>query len=382
MLTAYTRELDDVDAAVAEVLGQLNLEEKLLKNSVGIMTFYGDFLETGVVKAISDALPCDSIGGTTSNASLPGAMGALILTLTVLTSDDVSFKAAVSAPLDTHLDSRIRDLYEDVVSGLLEAPSLLLAIAPFMATDCGDDEIIDALDAASGGASIFGTFAITHKIDFSGVYTCFNGKPYSDALALVGIAGDIAPQFYVSTIAENRIITQKIVITESSKNCVMKINGIDAVKHLEAIGLIEGGNIEGINAIPFVLTMPDGSCVTRVAQKVVDRRGILFSGAMPQGSNVRLANCDEAFVSESTGQVLSSLAANHDARNMLCFSCIGRKWILGVKGDNEMRQVAKRLDSVVPYMLAYSGGEFCPVKNARGELVNHCHHFTFIACAF
>jgi hypothetical protein len=57
MLTAFTREADEAEVAVSEILAQLDLEHKLLAHSVGIMNYYFDFFETGVAGAISDALP-------------------------------------------------------------------------------------------------------------------------------------------------------------------------------------------------------------------------------------------------------------------------------------------------------------------------------------
>jgi hypothetical protein len=35
-LTAYTGEIDDVESAVSGILGQLDMEKSLLKNSVGL----------------------------------------------------------------------------------------------------------------------------------------------------------------------------------------------------------------------------------------------------------------------------------------------------------------------------------------------------------
>ncbi|MDR2665828.1 MAG: hypothetical protein LBC21_06080, partial [Oscillospiraceae bacterium] len=54
--TAFTQELDDPQAAAAEILSQLDLAA-LPENNVGIVTFYQDAHETGVLEAITKALP-------------------------------------------------------------------------------------------------------------------------------------------------------------------------------------------------------------------------------------------------------------------------------------------------------------------------------------
>ena len=53
--------MDDLDVAREEILAQLK-DKKLLKHSVGIIGCHYDYVEYGVVKAISEALPFDIIG--------------------------------------------------------------------------------------------------------------------------------------------------------------------------------------------------------------------------------------------------------------------------------------------------------------------------------
>ena len=49
-LTAFTHEIDDAAEATAEILAQLDLEHNLKQNSVGILTCYSEFVESGVVQ--------------------------------------------------------------------------------------------------------------------------------------------------------------------------------------------------------------------------------------------------------------------------------------------------------------------------------------------
>ena len=62
-LTAHTSETDDVEAAVSEILSQLDLNS-LQKYSAGIMYYYADFAKTGVTKRICESLPFPVIGST------------------------------------------------------------------------------------------------------------------------------------------------------------------------------------------------------------------------------------------------------------------------------------------------------------------------------
>jgi hypothetical protein len=52
--------------------------------------------------------------------------------------------------------------------------------------------------------------------------------------------------------------------------------------------------------------------------------------------------------------------------------------------DREMSVVSEKMENgrLMPFFMAYSGGEICPVKDRIGVLQNRFHNFTFVACIF
>jgi hypothetical protein len=381
VLNAHTYEPDDVESAVADVLEQLDLENRLLKNSVGIMLCYSDFIETGTAKAICDALPFDVIGGTTSNAAVPGAMGDIMLSLSVLTSDDVAFAAGVSRPISGDAGDAVHELYARLIAGAVSKPSLLFTIAPVIYDVSGDD-IVEAIDNASGGTPLFGALAFTHLPDFSGIRTWFNGESHQDALTMIAVLGDAAPKFSVTSIPDDRVAHKTALITSAVKNRIMTINGTPPLQYLESVSLAQNGNIAGISSIPFVITLSDGSQVVRSAYMLTPEGDLLSYGDTPEGSTIGFARCDARFVAESTRDTLSRFLADSRAQNVLLFSCAARRWTLGTKTDAEMKEIAALMDGAYNYQFAYSGGEICPVRNATGKLVNRFHNSTLITCLF
>jgi hypothetical protein len=378
MLTAHTREIDDIEMSVAEIMGQLNLEGRLLRNSIGILAFHAEFLETGVVKAVSEALPFSSIGGTTSNVAVAGSMGDLMLAVTVLTSDDVEFRAGHSGPIEDDPLTPVRELYARLAPSS-EKPSLLLVFAPIMA-NAGGDDFVEALDAASGGVPLFGTLAFTHLTNFSVTETCANGERYTDAIALIAMFGDVRPEFYLASVANENVIHQRATITKAVRNRIQGINGVTPLEYLESIGLAENGSIAGIGSFPFVLTLSDGSRVVRSIYQTTDEGHILSYGNTPEGAKVGVADCDAEFVVKSTGEAIARAAAVSRAKNALIFSCCCRKWILGMRMEEEVKEIARCLGASFAYQFAYSGGEICPVTDRNGRLVNRFHNFSMIAC--
>ncbi|MDR0439593.1 MAG: hypothetical protein LBI59_01205, partial [Candidatus Accumulibacter sp.] len=131
---------------MAEILVQLNLEERRLQNSVGILTFHPEFMETGIIKAVSEALPFDSIGGTTSAAVVAGVMeesGEPMLSVTVLTSDDVKFMAGVSGRVGDDPQASVQELYSRIAPPSMGKPSMFFMLATIL-DKVGADDVIES----------------------------------------------------------------------------------------------------------------------------------------------------------------------------------------------------------------------------------------------
>ncbi|MDR1275148.1 MAG: FIST C-terminal domain-containing protein [Candidatus Accumulibacter sp.] len=385
MLTAYTREVDDAAAAVTEVLAQLELDSRRLANAVGFISFHPEFLASNIVEAISKALPFDVVGGTTSCTSVQGALGEMLLTVSVLTSDTVVFRAGMSANITDDACQPARELYARVAPPETGRPALLIAFAPVV-ENVGGDDLIAAIDAASGGVPLFGALAFTHLTDFSGIETYANGVRSTDAFALVALFGEVEPHFFTTTIPHERGLHEKAVITRSVKNRLQGINGLPPLDYLDSIGLSaddEAGEIAlAVTSFPFVLTLKDGTQIVRFARKVSEEGDILFYGDAPEGANVLFSAADADFVVHSTKEMIARAATESGAGNALVFSCASRRWMLGIAMEKEMKEIARCLGARFSYQLTYSGGEICPVKNREGLWVNRFHNFTMITCLF
>ena len=160
-LTACTENIDDPEAAAAEIKTQLAKGEGLLKNSVGIIACHYEFVLSGTVKALCEGLPFE-VAGTISSAqgvydAAGKAQGTLFLTLLVLTSNDVSFKTGITDSLKSEPGKQIEECYRSLSAG--RRPSLIFAFAPFMVENSGD-EYVNVLSRVSEWVPCFGTLAV------------------------------------------------------------------------------------------------------------------------------------------------------------------------------------------------------------------------------
>lgn len=381
-LTASTLEVDEADTAVAEILEKLDLEGNLLKNSVGILTCHADFLETGVVKALCARLPFDVVGTTTLGAATDGATDLVILTLFVLTSDDVQFATSLTEALAERQEEPIKAAYDRAAARLPEKPSLVLAYAP-MLNHVGGEQLVRHMNKASGNVPVFGTLSCDHNFDFHESHIIYNGGHYRDSLAMVLLSGNVNPRFFIISTPEGNIREQNAVITESEGNVVKQINGRPVLEYLDSIGLSRENGLEGSKSIPLILDYNDGTPpVARCFYMITDEGYAVCGGDMPVDATFALSTMEYDDVIQSAEQVLARLASAGESSGMLMVSCIVRGVTLGMDQLAESKKVQDLLGHSVPYQLCYSGGEICPVYDKNGNTTNRFHNFSLAVCLF
>jgi hypothetical protein len=384
-LTAFTLEIDDTETAVSEILEQLDLEKTLLKNSLGIISCYSEFIDTGVVEALCKKLPFNVIGGTTLANETAGEFSHMMLTLTVLTSDDVEFACSVTeGELQESvegLDKEIASAYKKAAGALKENPKLILTFTPLFFKLAGD-YLIEAFDKASGGIALFGTFAVDHTVGYGMTQTIFNGKVYKNAVVMAAMAGAVEPKFHIFSISRSKILKQQAVITEAAGNLLIKVNGVPAAEYLNSIGL-SPEKIRNYNAIPFMISSDNMSePIARGIFGTTENGSIICGGAMPVNSNLSIGNIDLAEVVATAKESMEYVLSLPQKNGLLIFSCIARNLILGMDINAEMEAVNEVLGDKIPYIFSYSGGEICPVLNNDGKLENRFHNFTIVTCQF
>lgn len=382
-LTAHTSEIDNAEAAVAEILGQLDIENNLMENSVGIISCHSEFIDAGIVDNLCKKLPFDVVGATTLGTAVHGGIAQILLTVTVITSDTLSFAAASTKPLrpDTYKDV-LADAYNEAAKKLPGKPSLILTFAPLL-FDIAGDYLVEAFDAITGGIPIFGTLAVDHTVDYSTAGTFYRGKANKDTLSMILIYGDIDPVFSIASVSDEKILGQKAIITESDGNILKGVNGMSVLKYLQSIGLAPNGKVEGLNAIPFIIDYNDGTKpVTRAIFAITPEGHAVCGGVMPVNATLGIGYIDHDDVLSTTKNSIDKILEQNKNNGLLVFSCIVRNLVLGFDVLAEMEEVDKNIHEKIPFFMAYSGGEICPVYDEKGSPVNRFHNDTIISCLF
>lgn len=382
--TAYTYEIDDCEKAVEEILQQLGLAQRPLQaNSVGILACYAEFVESGVVAALSEALPFDIIGATSIANSAPGGSGETMLSLLVLTSDDVAFATAASAPMMEEEEAPLAAMYGEAAKKLAEKPALMLSYVPLL-THIGGDFYADCMSKITGNLPNFGGLAVDHNADYHDSRVLLNGEAWADRFAILLMAGNVQPHFYVGTLSEARVFPERGAVTASKGNLLQTVDGMPAADYLLTLGLekAEDGSITGINTFPIIVDYNDGTMPVARAMFATTPDGcVVCGGNIPVGSTFSMGSFDPDEICETSTRTVKHVLAKHPHGVLLVYSCIGRFFAQGYNQQAEM-QAGNQLieDAGRPFLGAYSGGELCPVYKNDGTIVNRNHNNSLVIC--
>ena len=380
--TAYTTEVDDEKLAAEQLTSRLALDGQLMANTVGLIACHYEFVLSGAMKAVCDALPFDVVGMISSSQCVPGETGSLLLTMMVITSDDVRFTTALTPSLMEEPGKMIAECYKAASKG--ERPGLILAYAPFIPQNSGD-EYINVLSEASGGVSCFGSLAIDDSLDFQNSFMLYNGEQYRDKMAMILMHGDVHPKFYVANISESRILEKRALVTKSAGPVLMEVNERPVIEYFEDLGLVQASETQyALSSLPFLLDYNDGSPkVSKIFVMLTPEKYAICAGAMPEGSTLYMASTDKDDVLLTTSEAVDSIISDSEnASGLLVFSCISRSMTLGVDQFKEMELITQKLGEKLPFLMTCSGGEICPTQVSNVKAINRFHNNAFIACLF
>jgi hypothetical protein len=381
LLTAYTHELEEPQKAAKEILDQLNRGKKPLKNSIALLFCHSVFVAQGVARVICESLPFEVLGCSCQSFALREAADEIMLTVAVLTSDDVEFAAGISAPLtEENLDTELQALYRRAAAPFNAAPALVFALLPTMLNSSGE-HIAAAVDRVCKGIPVFGTAALDMDTKVRRPWTIFHGEAYSDRVALLFFKGPVNPRFFSLPFAGKYIFAQDAVITGVAGNLITGINNKPAVSFIENLGLIEP-NSQGGLIFPLLIDYHDGTGpYVAIVHSVTADGALITSRNLQVGGALSIGSVSIEDVLESARTLAQAVKETGDGSGLIIFSCFLRSIVMGGKPLAEIEVIQKELAGFpAPYLFLYSGGELCPRYTESGDFTNRFYQYALVAC--
>ena len=383
LITAYTYELNNHEKARQDIHSQLDLKNNLLKNSAALIFCHAKFNETGVSNTVSESLPFAAVGCTSQNFALssgpgvPAVTGEILLAVTVFTSDDIEFAAALSDPLcGGNAEDAVQSMYKNAVSSFGES-SLIFAFFPTMA-DMTSDILADALYRVCGETPVFGSVALDMEITTRNPATLFNGHSYNDRAALLLVKGSIKPKFFSFLFPGKSVVTEDIIITAASGNRITAINNKSAVSFIESLGLLKDGNFTP--AIPLIVENPGGAGSMPVIIYGIDGETLVCSRKIQVGGSVGVGMVSRDKVAETMDALIRDIKQEQSGENLFIVSCALRFLALEGSPATELDSLQQNLkDFPGRYLYISSAGEICPSLMPSGKTINGLHQYALVA---
>ena len=377
--SVFTYEIDDPEAAFEEIRSQLDGKITPLEHTVGIVMCHPEFISSGVLKYICEKLPFELAGTTTSSQAVNGEAGELILTVFVMTSDDIWFRTGVTKGLDEGMDAPLGRAFDEAATGVYGSPELALIFPPQL--QYAGDVYVNAWEKIIPNVPVFGAVAIDDTLTFEESKTIYKGETYKTEMSFVLCYGNIKPRFIIATLDEVSGISLRAEVTKAKDNIVYEINNIVTRDFfMESLGIPES-----MISIPLLIDSPsannyDGIPVIREQSSVTAEGAGVFGGNIEVGSKLLLLKADDESILSTSLQGLMKLNNMEDVNGALIFSCVSRRiMLMGVnKSMAELQLVKDTVKPDIPFMMGGSGGEICPTSVRDGVAFNRNHEYSMV----
>ena len=382
MMTAFTTEVDEIDDALSEILGQLDLGA-LKKNSVGIITCHSDFADSGLIEALAERMPFETIGMTTMASVNRHGMSMYGLSFAVLTSDDVTFETSLTKPLDAAgYSEKMAEAYGEARRKLPGDPAMIITFFPYMKTMSGA-VLVNAFDEVCAGTPFWGSFTTNEDISYELCRTIRNDAIEQEAMAMLLMHGPVEPAFVVVSIPKQNIRDNRGIITESDGCVLKKINGLPVLEYMENMGI---SILEKSSTVtPFMVYYEGNSEPVALGVYSINEDGsLLCGGEMTEGAGISVGEITPDGIIATAEESIRQITQSGRRNGALLMPCVTRYVMLSPNQEDEMERVSRMMNvsAPFPYVMGYAGGEICPVPDEKGRLCNRFHNYTFSACVF
>ena len=380
----YTLEIDNHVQALYEIREQLKQKIALMKSTIGVVMCHPEFISSGVLEYICENIPFDLVGITTSSQAVNGKIGETILTVFVMTSDDIQFITGVTDSLIVDVDKPVRTAYEEVMKGISEVPTLALLFPPF--TPHSGDSYIRAMGKITPRTALFGALSIDDTATFKNSKTIYKGKTFECEMAFVLCVGNINPRFLLSTVSNNADMSQSIPVTKANGKYVYEIDGTNAFEYFVDIGLIDRrGSLGSFQFIPIKVEMmkrndKSGVPVIRGLDYFMENGTAVFHGDVEEGANITILKCDVNDILFTANHTIRQMNKLQNINGAMIFPCAVRHSTLASVNTPtlELQTALSEINPQIPFMMGYSGGEICPTSFYDGIPVNRYHSYSLI----
>lgn len=370
----HSEDIDSVDA-IEEVLAHCKEELGDLKPSAGILFTGIDHKFQDILEKIESEYPGLELIGCTTVGEISSQKGFTddSIVLTLIYSDTMEIKAGVARNFSKDPQNSAQDAIQDL--DLTAGDTMRLCITTPTSLTVSGAVIVDVLQETLGEeTAIYGGTA-GDQFYLIQTYQFYKTEILDDAVPFLILSGDFLYSFGVNSGWDP--VGEKFVVTKSEGNVVQLLDDKPAFEFYQTY-FGENTIVGKFTEYPLAIIEDDSeNFYLRAPFQANEDGSLVFFGDVHQGVHAQITNTTRDNIVKGSGasvvQALKSYPGS-EPEFAICFSCGGRKMLLGSRTKEEYEQVKKHTGNL-PLCGFYSYGEISPLE--RGKPSKY-HNETFI----
>ncbi|MCK5538401.1 MAG: FIST C-terminal domain-containing protein, partial [Bacteroidales bacterium] len=358
---------DDIDSldAIHEILDQCKLSIENKKPICGFLFMAIDHEFQVVLNEIFKIYPDIKLIGCTTDGEFSSHMGFTEdgIVLAFLMADNVKIHQTVAKSVSKGLQSSIKEAIS-LIDLDDSAKSKICITFPTSLTVSGDLLLSILKKELDTNIDIFGGTA-ADQWRFETNYQFYNNEVLSDSVPIMVLEGDFEYSLGVKSGWEP--IGDKDRVTKVQPGLIERIGNRTAVEFYEHY---LGANLDTLGEYPLAVFTDENSSefYLRAISVINDESGSLaMIGDIPENALVQITHATRDNVLEGTQTSVEEAFKSYngsDPSAIICFSCAGRKLVLGTRVEEESKILSDTIPDI-PFLGFYSYGEISPMQKGK-----------------
>ena len=369
---------DDVDTrdAIGAVLEQCRDVLNGLPAKAGLLFASIDQDFELILKKINETYPGIELIGCSTDGEFSSTLGFAedSIALTLFHSDRCEWKAGVGYDISKDPLVSIEEAVKAVMPDPAREPKLCI-VTPESLTASGDS-IVDGLRKQLGdNTPVLGGTA-GDQLRLKKTYQFYRDQVLSDAAPFLLFFGPILLSFGVESGWEP--IGEKGKATRVKNNILYQIDGKPATEYYQHYLKIDLSEVVSEYPLAVYVTDTENYYLRNPLYFNQEDGSIFFLGDIPPGASVQITHVERDGIINATGASITQAQENYPGSKpsiAVCFSCAGRKLVLGTRAHEEVELLQKKC-SDLEVLGFYAYGEIAPLSL---NTPSRFHNETFIS---